>query len=208
MYVNLLPDTFLRRLMLRRQASRWGLTALLTLVVTGGFVAAKYCGVASARKRQSMTALRSKDLHAIKADTGRLLEDAKTIESSIESLKQAQPEDRTLALLGIASRTAKKLDGKVHLKQLTTQRAPVNTPSQNSPQNPVQPGKKPAPAAAAIHAPNDFLLEGDADDATAIAVFIEALRETGLFARVDLTATNEATGGNTAARHFRVDCKF
>jgi hypothetical protein len=57
-------------------------------------------------------------------------------------------------------------------------------------------------------APNDFLLEGNADDAAAIAAFIEVLRETGVFTKVDLTATNESPGGNAAARHFRVECKF
>jgi hypothetical protein len=209
MYVNLLPDAFLRRLALRRHMWRWGLALTAALLISGSFIGVEYGAVVTARKAQSVTAFRSRDLHAVKSDTERLVLQARQIESTIATLKNARPEDRTLALLAITSTSSKKLDGKVHLKQLTTQMAAATSAPQNAPPIPGPPGKRPTTATTGNEsAPNDFLLEGSADDAAAISAFIEAIRETGVFTRVDLTATNEATGANAAARHFRVECKF
>lgn len=207
MYVNLLPPKFIRGLTLRRQAWRWGMGVTLTLVVSGGFVAAQYYGVVAMRHARSVTAFRSKDLYAVKADAERLASEGKAIEAEIAAIEKARPEDRTLALLGIAATSAKKLTGTVHLKNLTTQMAPATTASPGTPP-PGGPGKKPMAAAAGVQASNDLVLEGTAEDAAAIAGFIEVLRETGVFTRVDLTATNEAAGATGAARQFRVDCKF
>ncbi|HEY2413100.1 MAG TPA: PilN domain-containing protein [Pirellulaceae bacterium] len=208
MHVNLLPQPFLRRLALRRQAWRWGAVVVSTAIVSGGFIAAQYSALAASRRAQSASAIRSKDLHALKADTERLLAEGKTIESAIASIQKAQPEDRTLTLLGIASTSAKKLNGKVHLKNIATQIAPVATVQQAAAPVPGAPGMKSAAPGSTVQTPNDFSLDGTAEDAAAISNFIEALRETGVFAKVDLTATNEASGSTGAQRHFRIDCKF
>lgn len=209
MYVNLLPPTFIRELALRRQAWRWGWAVALTLLICGGVVGVQYGGVVSARRSQAASAFRSRELHAVKADTKRFVVEGKTIEAAIADLKKARMEDRTLALLGIASTCAKKIgaeksSGKVHLRSLTTQMASLAA----APVLPGPPGKKPASSGAILQAENDLVFEGNADDAAAIASFIESLRETGVFTRVDLTATSEASGSNAAERQFRVDCKF
>ncbi len=208
MYLNLLPEMFLRRLALRRQFWRWGVIVAATAIVCGGFVAAQFSAVTAARRAQSVTSFRSKDLHALKVDTERLVAEGKTIESAISAIQKSQPEDRTLTLLGIASTTAKKLSGKVHLKNVSTQIAPAATTQQTSAVAPGTTGKTPAATSSVTQAPNGFSLEGTAEDATAISSFIEVLRETGVFAKVDLTATNEASGTNASQRHFRIDCKF
>jgi hypothetical protein len=208
MHVNLLPQTFLRRLALRRQAWRWGVIVASTAVVVGGFIAAQYSALAAARRAQLASAVRSKDLHVLKAETERLAAEGKTIESAISSIQKAQPENRTLALLGIASTSAKKLNGKVHLKTIVTQIAPVATVPQAAAPVPGAAGKAPATPGPTVQTPNDFSLEGTAEDAAAISSFIETLRETGVFAKVDLTATNEATSSTGAQRHFRIDCRF
>jgi hypothetical protein len=208
MHVNLLPQTFLRRLALRRQAFRWGVIVASTVLVGSGFIAAQYSALAAARRAQSDTAIRSKDLHALKTDTEHLVAEAKAIESAITSIQKTQPEDRTLTLLGIASTTAKKLNGKVHLKNVATQIAPVTTMQQASAAVPSAPANKPGSTSSTALTPNDFSLEGTAEDAAAISNFIEALRETGVFAKIDLTATNEANSSTGAQRHFRIDCKF
>src|SRR5262249_43934517 len=90
MHVNLLPQPFLRQLVLRRQVRRWGIAIACALVVSSGFVAIQYCSVSSARHAQAATAVRSKDLHAVKAKTAQLLTEAKTIETSIDALHQSQ----------------------------------------------------------------------------------------------------------------------
>jgi hypothetical protein len=208
MYVNLLPQTFLRRLALRRQAWRWSAVVASTVVLSGGFIAAQYHALAAARLAQSVTAGRSKNLHAMKADTERLIAEGKSIESAITSILKSQPEERTLALLGIASTSAKKFSGKVHLKSVTTQIASVAAAPQPASSVSGLAVKKSDATGATGQTRNDFSLEGTAEDATAISSLIEALRETGVFAKVDLTATNEASGSNGAQRHFRIDCKF
>jgi hypothetical protein len=208
MHVNLLPQTFLRRLALRRQAWRWGVIVASTAFVSGGFIAAQYSALVAARRAQSVSAVRSKDLHALKADTERLAAEGKTIESAISSIQKAQPEDRTLALLGIASTSAKKLNDKVHLKNIVTLIAPVATVQQSAAPVLGAPGRAPAAPGSTVQTPNDFSLEGTAEDAAAISSFIETLRDTGVFAKVDLTATNEAASSTGAQRHFRIDCKF
>ena len=136
------------------------------------------------------------------ADTQRLLAEAKTIESKISALEKSRPEDRTLALLGIASTSARKLEGKVHLKNVTTQMAWVVPTAQQSGPPSGQPGNKPASPAVGRQTPNDVFLEGNAEDAAAIAHFVE-LRGSGVFTSVELTATSEtsvrpALGGNFA----------
>jgi hypothetical protein len=208
MHVNLLPQTFLHRLALRRQTWRWGFVVASTAIVSGGLIAAQFNSVRAARRAQSVTAVRSQELHALKADTERVVTEAKTIESAISAIQKAQPEDRTLALLGIASTSAKKLNGKVHLKNVATQIAPVVAAQQAAAPASGTPGKQPAATTSAAQSPNDFWLEGTADDAAVISNFIEILREAGVFAKVDLTATNEASGATGAQRHFRIDCKF
>jgi hypothetical protein len=208
MHVNLLPQPFRRRLAFRRQAWRWGIITILTFAVCAVFVATRYYSVASARKSQAATAIRSKDLHALKAKTAHVSEEARKIETSITLLRESQPEDRTLVLVGIAAASAKHLDDKVHLKSLTTQMAPVITVKQAAAPAVGAAGNKAAVASSKERTPGDFALEGTAEDAAAIAAFIETLRATTVFAKVDLTATNEAAGSTGAARQFRVDCKF
>ena len=208
MYVNLLPAPFILRLALRRQAVNWGLATGMVVVLCGGWMATQYRGIVAARQSQSASAFRSKDLRAVTADTTRLLAEAKTIESKISVLEKARPQDRTLTLLGIASTSAGKLEGKVHLKNVAMQMASMVAVAQQAPPAAGQPGSKPAPPVAGNQTPNDLILEGNAEDAAAIARFVEALRETGIFARVELTATNESSGASGAARQFRVDCKF
>jgi hypothetical protein len=208
MHVNLLPQPLRRRLAVRRQVWRWGIAIIFALAVGSGFVATQYYSVCSARHAKSVTTVRSKGLHTVRTETAQLLTEAKTIETSIASLRQSQPEDRTLALLGIAATSAKTLDGKIHLKSLATQMAPVTMTKQAAAPIPGAAGNKTVAASSKERTPSDFVLEGTADDATAIATFIEALRGTTVFAKVDLTATNEAASSSGAARHFRVDCKF
>jgi hypothetical protein len=207
MNVNLLPEAFIRRLLLRRQVSRWGFAVGLSIVVCGGVIAAQYRAIIEARQAQSASAFRSQDLHALKTETQRLSAEATTTESAIAALAKARPEDRTLALMGITSTSAKKLDGKVHLKNVTTQIASALAATPNSLPGGA-PAKKPVSGPVVGQTLSDLSLEGNADDAASISRFIEALRDTGVFIRVDLTATNEASGGNGAARQFRVDCKF
>src|SRR5436305_2562509 len=156
MHVNLLPQTFLRRLALRRQAWRWGVIVASTAFLSGRIMAAQYSALVAARRAQSVSAVRSKDLHALKADTERLAAEGKTIESAISSIQKAQPENRTLALLGIASTSAKKLSGKVHLKTMVTQMAPVATVQQAAAPVPGAAGKAPAAPGPTVQTPNDF----------------------------------------------------
>ncbi len=208
MYVNLLPQRFICRLALRRQARRWGIAVALALVICGGVIAVEYVSLLESRRAQAVTAFRSKELHAVQANTERMLAEAKTIASAIAELNKSRTDDRTLALLGIASASTQKLSGKVLLRSLTTQMAtPAATPAA-PPVSPGGPAKKSAPNAPETVPEHDLVLEGNADDAAAIASFIEFLRETGVFTRVDLTATSEAAGMSGAQRQFRVDCKF
>jgi hypothetical protein len=208
MHVNLLPQPFRRRLALRRQAGRWAVFIVVALAIGSGFVAKRYHSVCAAHHAQAGTAARSKDLHALKAKTARMLDEANNVEASIALLRESQPEDRTLALLGIAATSAKTLDGKVHLKCLTTQLAPVVGAKQGAPPARGAAGKTTAVVSAKEQSLSDFVLEGTAEDAAAIATFIEVLRGATVFTKVDLTATNEAGSATGAARQFRLDCKF
>jgi hypothetical protein len=160
------------------------------------------------RQAQAATALRSKDLHALKAKTAQTLEEAKTIEASIALLRESQPDDRTLSLLGIAAMSAKNLDGKVHLKSVTTQMAPVTAVKHPALPAAGVAGNKAVTTSPKERAPSDFTLEGTAADAAAIAAFIETLRGTTVFTKVDLAAISETAGSTGAARQFRIDCKF
>ena len=207
MYVNLLPMSFLRRLTIRRQAWNWGICVAVTSLLCIVVVAAQYFAVLATQQLQFLTALQSQELHAVQADTQRISSELASLDAVISSLKKTRPDDRTLALLGIASTSAKKATGKVQLKQLMTQTAPT-VKSASLPPTPGPPSRNVAESVAPRRAANDFVLEGVADSAAAIASFVDALREAKVFTRVDLTATSETATSGGPTRQFRIDCKF
>lgn len=207
MFVNLLPSTYIRHLTYRRQAWKWGAAIGVAVVSSAAVIGGQYLVVQSARSNQAKTALQSKDLHQIQTETDRTKRLCQALQSTISTLQAARPEDHTLALLGIASTSARKSAGKIQLKQLSVQISAAGGNVQ--PISPVAvPGAKPAAPATSSAATSDLLLDGVAEDAAAIANFVESLRGAGAFGRVDLTATSESATATGTMRQFRVVCQF
>lgn len=208
MHVNLLPASAVCRMTLRRLAWRWSLAAAFIFSAAGAILGVQYAAVVQARQAQAVTAFKSQSLHAIETQIERLTKETKSIEETVAAWKGARPEDRTLALLGIAATSSKQLNGKLHLKQLMTQITASSIPG-SAPLPPAAgSASQAAPAPAPGQSANDFVLEGIADDSAVIADFVAALKETGVFSRVDLTASTEAATATQTTRQFRLDCKF
>ena len=113
---------------------------------------------------------------------------------------ELQPTDHFIDLLGVLGTAAQANPGKVHVQRLTVQAGQATA-------QPVP--ARGAPAASPAGSPlivSTLSLNGLADDDAALAQFVTALRQSGVFERVELRSSSQVAADST--RQYQLECRY
>ena len=200
MFINLLPpNTRLKiqfRSMLRRYVRIWCLAGLGAVACAS--VQVWECRQAAAR----IAALedRCQPLYALQQVISEDRQQLQQLEARSKQVSQLQPTDHFIDLLGVLVTAAQANGGKVHVQRLTVQAG--------------QPTAQPIPARGATATSptgspavvSTLSLNGLAEDDEALAQFVTALRQSGVFERVELRSSSQVAADST--RQYQLECRY
>ena len=203
MHINLLPQPLLWQVMLRirvRQwVAAWGAVAALALAI-GVF---EYFQLSAQRQRLVEAESRCLSLRHVESESNALGERLVALRGQSVLLAALQPEQRGVALLGIVANSAKQTGGRLQLQRLSFQAvepaSKTKTPEAGS--------ASPAGQSAAVEL-SALQIQGAAVDDRAVAQFVEGLRRTSAFERVELKSSSALRTPGGSGRQFQVECRF
>ncbi len=205
-YLNLLPFEYRSKALVRLRVLQWSLVWILCLVATAVVWWAKQSrcnrsllAVATAERRYQPL---EKLVHARKAMQNEL----RRLHAKGTILGQLLDERPLFTLMGVVSRSARECDGRLVVEEMTFARKESAGRNDRRQQKPAT-AAKPAPAAQPPGPWASVAFRGKALDNIAIATFAAALRDTGLFRRVELKSSlgNESPD-KTEARSYLLEC--
>ncbi|MFG0335106.1 MAG: PilN domain-containing protein [Maioricimonas sp. JB049] len=200
-HMNLLPLPLQKKLLIRRRLSRWGIVWGLCSVV-----ALTVAFVWSNRHSGSKAALavlndQVAPIRKLEAENGQMLEQINDIVARQSLLGDLDSAERPLTLVGIVSHSAASTQSRLQVQRFAMHRQEI-TPTET----------KAAPAEAS-EKPETIVqttleLSGVALDDLAVARFISALRETGIFVQVELKSSLSTQVADNPAKEYLVRCTF
>ncbi len=195
-FVNLLPEEYRRRRLIRRRLLQW--TLVWGAVVAG---ALPLWALRSARLIAQQQELRHRQ--AAYAPTKRMLREIPQMQNEMRELSQRDEIVRQLsdthpplAALGMISEAAAAAKGGVRVFQLIADRPPTRPTS----------GEEKSEAVA--EKPSMITIQGTGVDNTAVARFVANLRQTQAFRRVDLKSSVRGRLAISDVQRFVVECEF
>jgi hypothetical protein len=203
--INLIPVEHRRWHLIRRRLWQWSLFWALCLVAVGvnGYRKSERCR----QDRQALDSARQRylPLQELTDATQAMRCELQNLQARETLVGQLREKRSVFTLLGLASRSAAKSDGRLYLSRLQFERE--NTAEQNRTS-----GKKPSDADQ-TQDPADTLwarvtFAGEARDNLAVATFAAALRDSGLFRRVELKSSIENAGPEPLMRTFSLICEI
>lgn len=200
-HMNLLPVSLQKKLLVRRRLKQWG--------VVWGLCAAVALTVAfiwSDRHSDSKATLaelneRVAPLRELDVENDQMLQKINDILARQSLLGDLDSAERPLTLVGIVSHSAASTQARLQVQRFTMQRQEITAPTsgettKNDTQEPetiVQ---------------TTLELSGIALDDMAVARFITALRETGVFVQVELKSSLSTQIADNPAKEYLVRCTF
>jgi len=198
-HLNLLPIGYLRARLIRRRLVVWVpiWSALILLGAANWWSSYSSCDAAArareARERQYQPVRRM--MTQVK-NLKRQIEELNNRETMLDDLAEPHP---PLTALGIVGQSAAQCEGRVRVNHMVLQRT----------KSPAQPAlRQVAPAGAPTDGPSGITLDGAGLDNQSIAAFVEALKSSGAFVRVELNSTVRIGDDVNAMRTFVVTCEY
>lgn len=202
-HLNLLPIGYLRARLVRRRLALWTPVwgAVVLLGITNWWSSYEaYCAAshsfADSLRRYAPVRKMSSEIDQLR----RRIDELNNRETMLVELSEPHPPLSGLTLVG---RCAAQCEGHVRINHMLLERSAGI----------VQTGKRQLPgaqaaAAAAGDERSQLTLEGVGLDNVSVATFVEALRDTGAFLKVELKSTVRAGGESGAMRQFVVSCEY
>ncbi len=196
MFINLLPQKLVIKMLIRRRLRQWALiwAALLIaglLVMSANYRSLKQCQVQLDSYRQ-----RVRPLASLQLQTSDIEKRLKTLHREVEVLETISAPDRSLALLAILGNAAKSPQYKVQIERMSLASTVNRVATQKPPTEP-------------SHAMlSSVSLQGIADGDFGLANFVQSLRESNVFSQVELKSSLQYQRENLTGRQFQVECKF
>ena len=206
-HVNLLPFKYRRRELLRRRLLQWSLVWIACTTVAAGFCWSEY-----SRYRRSQAAMEAAARAYLPLETLIRQRDAsrsqlRRLHAKGTILGHLREERPVLALMGVASESARKCNGRLVVRDLLLQRR--DTAAKTDPPKAAKPQKKRRQPLAERTLPwATVTFQGDALDNLAIATFAAGLRDSGLFRRVELKSSLSKKSAEAALHAFVVQCEI
>lgn len=207
MYVNLLPQAFQRKLLLRRRLMQWCLVWAICVLGAAAACGVRHRAVLAAHARLTEIETRCAPVRLVMAEAQQVEDRLAALEVRQAELKDFQPDHRALAVLAVISAAARDTQAQLHLQQLQ-----FHSPEKFSAAVVVNAAASAPPTAATPATLNidrgQVTLQGMAADDAAIAAFIEALRRVPVIRHAELKSSSHSTVAGEDQRQFEVLCRF
>ena len=195
MYLNLLPQSFQRDLVIRQRFLQWSLiwaSVAVALLLWCGWESLLVMHQHSVLAEAELRCLPTRELQGRTNQVEQQLAAARAEQGHLEELLT---DHRALATLALVSRAVQGTSGRVHVQNLQFH-CPHDYPS-------LRTEKTPAPARQGhLH------LQGIAADDEAIAAFIDALRHVPVVVHAELKSSSHWTAAGSDERKFEIVCKL
>lgn len=188
--LNLIPDTFRRRAVLRKAVCRWGILCGIAGTVGLALCAPAWWDVRGLRARVAAAEENCSDVRRLIADGSRLKQRLTTVKERTHRYAFTKQSHLPLTLLGLFSLEARMLKGRLRIDEFNFRESAVGTTADESVQR----------------RRIDVVVSGFARDDTAISLLIAALRNTKHFASVDLKSTARVSRQAGSGRRFQIRC--
>jgi len=195
MYVNLLPHSFQRDLILRQSLMTWSLiwaTVAVAMLLLCGF---EFATVLYQQNLLAEVDAQGEPIRQLQKQVGQTEQQLAAAKSEQDRLDDLLTDHRALAALAIVSRAVKGAEGRVQI--LTLQfHCPHTFPT-------LQTEKKPLPTNQGF-----IQLQGVAADDAAIAALVDALRHVPLIVEAELKSSSHLSVAGAEERKFEIVCKL
>jgi hypothetical protein len=206
-FVDLLPFEHHRNALLRRRLLQWSLICgICVLLALAGLEVIEGCCRVT---RRGMEAARRSYLpvQELTRQNEDMQSELRRLQAKGTVFGQLCDERPLLTLIGLASQAARKCDGRLVIHRMSFQRHEEDRESTDPRQKGHNQAKQ-TPTARAEQPWATVSLAGDALDNLAVARFVVALRDSGVFRRVELKSSVGSKASDTETRSFTLNCEI
>ncbi len=196
MFINLLPQKLVIKMLVRRRLRQWALVWASLLIAGLVVMASNYRDVQQRQLQLDVLTTQVQPLEQLQVHTAGMNSRLNVLQKEVEVLEAICVPDRSLALLAILGDAAKSSEGKVQIERM-------NLSSNGNRQVAQKKGAASIPASL-----SSVSLQGIADGDRGLASFIERLRRSNVFHQVELKSSLLYQVEETHGRQFQIECKF
>lgn len=205
MYVNLLPTTFIWKQLIYRRLRQWATAFAMLGFVMLAVNAQLLSKWMKCNSQLQATHQDSEPIRKLETDRLQSIEEALSIQTKAESLKDLVGPDRILSLLGIVSQSSVNARGPVQIQEMhvSIQNKQLSTTASTSRTG--GDGKE-TPKPSDVETEMLVTLRGIAADSSTITSFMQGLQESKVFPRVELRSTREKLVSERSIHEFQLEC--
>lgn len=204
-YINLLSWRCRLYLILRTRLLQWLVVGSLVCLIALATWRTKSYRLNGALDSLALMESRCAPLQSMMIENQQMGRRLAELDGHQSLLKRLDDEQVPYRLLGLVSHGVQQCSGGLHVQTVMVTRTRENVPS---PKPPAVPQMKPATGQPKSREVTVLKLNGVADDNLAISRFVAALRDSGVFAKVDLRSSVGARRDDGRAQSFLVECEL
>ncbi len=193
-YVNMLPQSFRKRNMVRARFVRW---APVWVLVFAGATAA--CWTEYSKFKAESHVVQAKEgryaaVDALNAELASIREQLKGLQEHETAAAELVNNQPLLSLVGMVSRSALQCNGKLRVENFSLGRGAASVPRANHQQSPGATARR------------QLVLGGKSLDNLSVPKFVALLRQAGIFEKVELKSSKEGSSEDDSTHTYRVEC--
>ncbi|GAA5507633.1 PilN domain-containing protein [Novipirellula caenicola] len=196
MFINLLPEKLVIKMLVRRRLRQWALVWAALLIAGIVVMAGNYREVQQSQLQLDALTSEIQPLQQLQAQTASLDSRLNVLQREVEVLESICVPDRSLALLAVLGNAAKSSRGKVQIERMHLSSS----------------ANREAAKKSTATTPPGYLctvsLQGVTDGDQSLASFVESLRNSQVFHQVELKSSLMYQIDETHGRQFQIECKF
>jgi hypothetical protein len=196
MYVNLLPFSFQRKLLVHRLMRKWSATWLICLVSVGLYDGFRYCEVSRKQGEVERADLSCVETRAIVASNIESEAKLTQLEAQRAQLARLDPDKDALATLLIISQAIEAAGGRAQVEDLQFHKPKTFGAPKASELKSLPP-----------HA-GTITVRGVAADDEAVAALIDSIGGVRVIQKVELRSTSTFEANGVESRRFEIVCRY
>ena len=203
--VDLLQSEYHLVTLLRRRVLQWSLVwgaCVVIALATWWLMQSRLSGARRAMEAAQCSYLPVEKLSQQNATMQRELRQLQAKGTVFGQLRDERP---LLTLVGLASQAARQCNGRLVVRKMSFRRH-EETPRDDGRQQKDRKGRQQEKAAKRDSPWATVSFNGDALDNLAVATFVVALRDSGVFRRVELQSSVESKAADTETRSYSLEC--
>ncbi|MGH7128194.1 MAG: PilN domain-containing protein [Planctomycetaceae bacterium] len=200
-HLNLLPQSFRRRLLMRTRLGQWAVVWLMATAAVLALAVSEFHALRIERRRLAAAERRAEPVRKLLAENTRLQRQVAALANRQSLITRLERETDPLQLVGVISQSTDHADGRIQVRRLSLETVPPPPAVSQSKEPPSRTAAAPTPAPP----PHRVRLSGRALDDFAVARFVGALERAEFFETVELKSSATA---ETNLREYVVECSY